>query len=128
MPVVREKDISYNHPTDIALNEEEDKIFITDTGNHKAQVFTLPSPSSSMCYAYFIDFVHMQNPFGICCTDEGLLRVTSNNCVFVFREDGTFSVGCKFDNKGPAGIIATGDGEVIVAFTKSRSVVHYTSN
>ena len=118
----------FNHPTDIALNKEEDKVFVTDTDNHKVQVFTLPSPFSTMCYAYSIDFIHMQKPFGICCTDEGLLWVTSNDRVFIFREDGTFSVGCKFDNKGPAGIIATGDGEVIIAFTKSRSVVHYTSN
>ena len=54
----------FNHPTDIALNKEEDKVFITNTGNHKVQVFTLPIPLSTMCHAYFIDFVHMQNPFG----------------------------------------------------------------
>ena len=53
----------FNHPTDIALNKEEDKLFITDTDNHKVQVFTLSSPLSTMCYTYFIDFKHMQNPF-----------------------------------------------------------------
>ena len=118
----------FNHPTDIALNKEEDKVFVTDTDNHKVQVFTLPSPFATMCYAYSIDFVHMQKPFGLCCTGEGLLWVTSNDRVFIFREDGTFSVGCKFDNKGPAGIIATGNGQVIIAHTKSRSVVCYTLN
>ena len=117
----------FNHPTDIALNKEEDKVFVTDTDNHKVQVFTLPSPFSTMCYAYFIDFVHMQKPFGICCTGEGLLWVTSSDHVFIFREDGSFSAECKFDDKGPAGIIATGK-EVIIALTESRSVVRYALN
>ena len=118
----------FNHPTDIALNKKEDKVFVTNTGNHKVQVFTLPSPLSTMCHAYFIDFVHMQNPFGICCTSDGLLWVTSTDRAFVFKEDGTFSVGCKFEAKGPAGIMATSRGEIIIALTKSRSIVCYTVN
>ena len=115
----------FNHPTDIALNKEEDKLFITDTDNHKVQVFTLSSSLSTMCYAYFIDFKHMQNPFGICCTNEGLVWVTSTDRVLVFKEDGTFNTGCKFEDEGPAGIIATTKGEIIIAFTKSREVVRY---
>ena len=117
----------FNHPTDIALNKEEDKLFITDTDNHKVQVFTLPSPLSTMRHAYFIDFKHMQSPFGICCTNEGFVWVTSTDRVLVFKEDGTFSTGCKFEDEGPAGIIATSKGEIIIAFTKSREVVSYTS-
>ena len=116
----------FNHPTDIALNKEEDKLFITDTDNHKVQVFTLPSPLSTICHAYFIDFNHMQNPFGICCTNEGLVWVTSTDRVLVFKEDGTFNTGCEFEDEGPAGIIATSKGEIIIAFTKSRKVVCYT--
>ena len=68
----------------------------------------------------------MQNPFGICCTSEGVLWVTSTDRAFVFKENGTFSVGCKFEGKGPAGIIATSKGEIIIAHTKSRHVVCYT--
>ena len=118
----------FNHPTDIVLNKEEDKVFVTDTSNHKVQVFTLPSPSSTMCYAYFIDFMDMQKPFGICCTSEGLLWVTSTARVFVFKEDGTFSAACKFEDEGPAGIITTNKGEIIIALSKSRGVVCYTLN
>ena len=116
----------FDHPTDIALNKEEDKLFITNTGNHKVQVFTLPSLLSTMCHAYCIDFNRMQNPFGICCTIEGLVWVTSTDRVLVFKEDGTFNAGWKFEDEGPAGIIATSKGEIIIAFTKSREVVCYT--
>ena len=122
----QEKD-PFNHPTDIALNKEEDKLFITDTDNHKVQVFT-PSPSSTMCYAYFIDFKHMQSPFGICCTNEGLIWVTSTDHVLVFKEDGTFDTACKFADEEPAGIIATSKGEIIIAFTKSRKVVCFNTS
>ena len=118
----------FNHPTDIALNKEENKIFVTDTDNHKVQVFTLSSPSSTMCYAYFIDFMHMQSPFGICCTHEGHIWVTSTDRVFVFKEDGTFHAGSKFKDKGPAGITATSKGNIIIALTKSRRVVCYSLN
>ena len=68
----------------------------------------------------------MQNPFGICCTSEGVLWVTSIDCTFIFKKDGIFSVGWKFEGKGPAGIIATSKGEIIIAHTKCRSVVCYT--
>ena len=91
-------------------------------------MFTLSSPLSTMCYAHFIDFKHMHCPFGICCTNAGLVWVTVANRVLVFKEDGAFSTACKLEDEGPAGITAASKGEIIIAFSKSRKLVCYSHN
>ena len=101
---------------------------LADTDNDKVQVFMLSTPSSTMCYVYFIDFKEMQRPFGVCYTNTGLVWVTAANQVLVFKEDGAFSTACKLEDEGPAGITATSKGEIVIVFSKSRKLVCYAHN
>jgi len=117
----------FNQPTDVALNTNEDRLFITDTGNHRVQIFTLNNPFVAvLMYVSFIQHPSMHCPFGVCCTVDGELLVSAEDFVIVFKENGTFVFGIDFKDKGPTGIAVNQQGKLVVSLTLDRRVVFYS--
>ena len=112
-------------PTDLALNNVEDKLFIADTGNHRVQVFTPPGiflmvlPCFTDLITYYSIFTH---PIGICCTLDGHVLVSTRNGVVVLTEDGIRV--CTINCREPAGITMKSNGNIIIAFPKSNEIAH----
>ena len=117
----------FNHPTDVALNVSEDKLFVTDTENHRVQVFTINNPFAAvLTYTFFIQHPSMQCPFGVCCTIDGEVLVSAKDFVVVFKENGTFVFAIDFKDKVPTGVTVNEQGMLVVSLTSDRKVVFYS--
>ena len=108
----------FNHPTDVALNISEDKLFVTDTYNDRVQVFTIDSSfTAELKYSYSIEHTNMQNPFGVFCTVDGEVFVSAEDNVFVFKEDGTYVFAIDFEDEGPTGVTVNQRGMLVVSLS-----------
>ena len=120
-------DSLFNRPTDVALNTGEDKLFVTDTDNHRVQVLTIDDPSTTeMTYSFSIEHSSMQFPFGVFCTVDSEVFVTAKDNVFVFKEDGTYVFAIDFKDQEPTGITVNQQGMLVVSLTQDGEVVFYS--
>jgi len=121
------EDNLFNHPTDVALNTSEDKLFVTDTDNHRIQVLTINDPSTAeMTYSFSIEYTSMLYPFGVCCTVDGEVFVSAKDKVFVFKEDGTYVFAIDFKDQEPTGVTVNKRGMLAVSLTRDGEVVFYS--
>jgi len=111
---------SFNRPQDLALNNSEDQLFITDHYNDRVQVFT-PQGKFLRVFEKFPGVVfRLKTPFGIHYTPDGHLLVIckDTNCVLVLKEDGTFihaiesRRGRRFSDL--CGIVIMDDGQTVI--------------
>ena len=122
-----QEDNAFNHPTDVALNTIEDKLFVTDTDNDRVQVFTIDDPSTAeITYSYSIEHTNMQSPFGVFCTVDSEVFVSAKDNVFVFNEDGTYVFAIDFKDKDPTGVTVNQRGMLVVALSRDGKVVFYS--
>ena len=121
------EDSLFNHPTDVALNTSEDKLFVTDTDNHRVQVLTINDPSTAkMSYSFSIEHTSMLCPFGVCCTVDGEVFVSAKDKVFAFKEDGTYIFAIDFIDQEPTGVTVNQRGMLVVSLTRDGKVVFYS--
>ena len=113
----------FNSPRDLTLNSNEDQLFITDTYNHRVQVFT-PSGQFLRIFGNFTDVpFKLQYPVGIYYTPDNHLFVSSygNHHVLVFEEDGRFVSAIEGTYQGkerfskPCGVIMMNNGQILIA-------------
>jgi len=107
----------FNEPHSIAINKDENKVFVTDHSNNRIQVFT---PEGS-----FIEVIvdktcspnqpQLQYPRGIFYTPNGHLLVscTYTHCIVEFTEDGDY-VSTIEGIIQPGGVVLRHTGEVVV--------------
>jgi len=114
---------SFNAPRDLALNNSEDRLFITEHRNHRVQMFTLKGQFLKI-FGNFIGVpFKLQNPQGIHCTPDGHLLISSSDThyVLVFDEDGTFTsviegiLQRKEIFRRPCGVIMMDNGQIVIA-------------
>ena len=112
----------FNEPHFITFNSNEDKLFVSDHGNNRIQVFTpqggfidiIEDPTDAPTWA------QLRYPRGIYCTHDGRLLVSSThtNCILEFKEDGTYLSTIEGICQ-PGGIILHHNGDVIVTSTST---------
>ena len=122
----------FNTPNDLALNGNEDKLFITDNFNNRVQVFT-PHGRFLKVFGNFNDIpFKLQNPIGIYNTPDNHLLITSygNNCMFVFKEDGKFVSVIEGTCEGkrskfvcPCGVIMLENGQIVIASVSTHKLI-----
>ena len=121
----------FNFLIGLTLNSNEDQLFITDTYNHKVQVFT-PSEQFLRIFGNFTDIpFKLQNPIGIYYTPDNHLLISSsgNDCVLMFEEDGRFvsSIEGTYQGKerfsGPRGVIMMNNGQIVIASDVTNKLV-----
>ncbi|XP_065890021.1 tripartite motif-containing protein 2-like [Dysidea avara] len=121
---------SFNCPQDLALNNSEDQLFISDHCNDRVQVFT-PKGKFLRIFDTFPGVVfRLKSPFRIHYTPDGHLLVIckDTNCVVVLKEDGTFvhaiesRRGRRFSDL--CGVVVMDDGQTVITDkSNSRLVV-----
>ncbi|XP_065883971.1 tripartite motif-containing protein 2-like [Dysidea avara] len=120
-------DSSFSRPTDVALNTGEDKLFVTDTDNHRVQVLTIDDPTTTeITYSFSIEHASMQFPFSVFCTVDGEVIVSAKDNVFVFKEDGTYVFAIDFKDQEPTGVTVNQRGMLVVSLTQDGEVVFYS--
>ncbi|XP_065886998.1 E3 ubiquitin-protein ligase TRIM71-like [Dysidea avara] len=114
---------TFNTPYDLTLNNREDQLFITDSCNHRVQVFT----TKGQFLAVFGDYTgvpfKLQDPVGIHYTPDGHLLISSfsTHCVLVFAEDGKFTSAIEGTYQGkkrfsnPCGVVMMDKGQIVIA-------------
>jgi len=118
------EDNLFNHSTDVT---SEDKLFVTDTDNHRVQVLTINDPSTAeMTYSFSIEHTSMLCPFGVCCIVDGKVFVSAKDKVFVFREDGTYVFSIDFKDQEPTGVTVNERGMPVASLTQDTEVVFYS--
>ncbi|XP_065886761.1 E3 ubiquitin-protein ligase TRIM71-like [Dysidea avara] len=111
---------TFNKPRDLALNSNEDQLFITDCHNNRIQVFT-PKGQFLKVFGNFITSLRL--PVGIHYTPDGHLLVNcfTTHCVLVFEEDGKFTSAIEDTYQGkkrftyPRGIVMMDNGQIVIA-------------
>jgi len=117
----------FNHPTDLALNTSEDKLFVTDTNNDRVQVLIIDDPfTAELNYSYSIELTNMQSPFGVFCTVDGEVFVSAEDNVFVFKEDGSYVFAIDFEDEDPTGVTVNQRGMLAVSLSRNGKIVFYT--
>ena len=113
---------TFNQPVDLTLNNSEDKLFITDWGNDRVQVFTPNGQFLSQIENSPNASLKLMTPDGIFFTPDNHLLVASTNCVLIFNEDGTFVSaieGRRNDGtwrfKDCIGIIMMNNGKIVIS-------------
>ena len=83
---------SFNRPQDVALNNSEDQLFVTDHCNDRVQVFSPNGKFLTLIDKFPGVVFRLKSPFGIHYTPDGYLLVIcqDTNCVLVLKEDGSF--------------------------------------
>jgi len=113
----------FNEPHSIAININEDKLFVSDHHNGKVQVFSPQGKFIQLIvdHTNAPNWPQMQYPRGICCTQNSHLLVscTHTNCILEFEEDGTYLSTIE-NIAQPSGIILHHTGDVIVASTSTK--------
>ena len=121
----------FNKPYDLAFNNAEDLLIITDCGNHRIQLFT-PSGQFLKLFGNFFEIPgKLRFPTGIFYAPDDHVLVCSSNshCMLIFKDDGTFvsSVAIEgVDGKqdaDPVGVVMKNDGRIIVAGCNSNKLV-----
>ena len=115
----------FNQPNDLTSNTTEDQIFITDSGNHRIQVF---SPCGQFLKVFGNKFYAqhvLRWPTGIFYTPDGHLLVSSsgNNRVLIFDEDGQFVSAIEGTFAQPIGVVMKRNGRIVVAGDFSNNLV-----
>ena len=121
----------FNTPNDLALNSDEDQLFVTDKCNDRVQVFT-PSGQFLRIFGNFtvVPF-KLLNPTGIYYTPDNHLLITSysNEFLFVFKEDGRFVSATEGIHKGkrrfscPFGVIMLENGQIVIASVNTHRLI-----
>ena len=113
----------FNEPVDIAMNNEENKLYITDFRCHRVQIFDtkgvfqqqIKSIDGSFCLRY---------PNGIFFTPDNHLLVASTNCVLIFEANGTYVSAIQGTEithvrttrfSDCIGVLMMNDGKIVVA-------------
>ncbi|KAI6654807.1 hypothetical protein LOD99_2686 [Oopsacas minuta] len=81
------KEGELNNPSGITTHPETSNIYITDSHNHRVQIF---DPDGNFISTFHNDVI-MHEPCGICIFEDRVF-ITQNpgHFIMVFREDGTF--------------------------------------
>ena len=118
---------AFNEPVDLALNNNEDQLFVTDCGNHKVQVFN-PRGQFLRVFGGLVDLsIDLQHPVGIYCTADNHLLISSydTDSVLIFNEDESFHSFIKDLKKfnSPCGVVMINRQIVIASHLKSRLII-----
>ena len=121
----------FNTPNDLALNSDENQLFVTDKCNDRVQVFT-PSGQFLRIFGNFtvVPF-KLLNPTGIYYTPDNHLLITSysNELLFLFKEDGRFVSATKGIHKRkrrfscPCGVIMLENGQIVIASVNTHRLI-----
>ena len=124
---------NFNEPIDIAVNSNENQIFVTDNCNHRVQVFS-PQGQFLKIFGNFSNVsARLRHPFGIYYTPEKFLLVSSygTNSVLVFKEDESLFLEIKGTSQGsqrfttPCGVVMTKNRQIVIAsHYKNRLIVY----
>ena len=114
---------TFDQPVDLTLNNNEDKLFITDWGNNRVQVF---EPNGQFLAEIKngpdIPFT-LKNPDGIFLTPDNHLLVSSTDSVLIFKENGSFvsAIEGKYGDgtessrfKDCIGVIMMNNGKIVI--------------
>ena len=121
----------FNYPVDLALNTNEDQLFITEERGRRVQVFT-PNGQFLRIFGNFTDIpFKLQNPVGIYYTPDNHLLISSygTHCVLVFEEDGRFVSAIEGTYQGkkrfrrPCGVIMMNNGQIMIASNGTHRLV-----
>lgn len=123
----------FNRPTGVAIDEEQNQIFVVDSGNHRIQTYSMECE-----FIHEFDSKRLKDPYGIAIhhnnlyvTDIGLHSVLKYDCtstptfVKLISDSGPTQNGLR----KPHGIaVNTYTGDVYVTDAKNNSVVVYSSD
>jgi len=122
---------NFQNPNDVAINNNEDQLFITEWMNHRVQMFT-PKGQFLKVFGNFTDVpFKLNNPDGIHYTSDGHLLISSyaNQLVLVFKEDGKFITAIEGTYKGrarfhnPGGVVMMNNGQIVIVDINNKLVV-----
>ena len=108
-------------PTDIALSDDKDRLFVTDHDNHIVLVFKI----DGSLIGQFGD-TNVKNPFGICTyvikgwiynTEKVLITSTSDNVVYKFASGKLVSTlkDYSYEFDYPCGVTVVANEQIVVA-------------
>ena len=123
----------FNQPYDLTFNNTEDLLFITDSGNHRIQLFT-PAGQFVKEFGDLADIPgKLRYPTGICYTPDDHVLICSSNShyMLIFKDDDRFvsNVAIEGTENGkqayadPVGVVMKNDGRIIVAGCKTNKLV-----
>ena len=121
-------------PSDLAVCSNG-RILVTDTNNHRIQVFDGRGTFIQEFGSYGHDLGQFHSPGGISIAHDGKIVVTDqiNNRLQVFSPKGIFikavsSCGTGDELKGPRGIATDEEGQVLVVDEQKHRVVVYSAD
>ena len=112
----------FNKPVDIAMNKNEDQLFITDCFNHRIQVFN-PDGKFLKIFGDLTD--KLLNPVGIYFSQDGHLLASyrGSDCVLVFEENGNQVKSINDGISNPCGVIVMNNGKIIISCGDHDNIV-----
>ena len=119
---------TFHEPVDLAMNSNEQLLFITDWRNSRIQAF---EPNGNYLW-HIIHSDHLRQPNGIFFTPDNHLLVSSTDRVLIFKEDGTFVSVLRGGNERFAdciGIVMMDNKKIVICdghFGTNRLVVFET--
>eukprot|EP01089_Gocevia_fonbrunei_P020418 TRINITY_DN7619_c0_g1_i1.p1 TRINITY_DN7619_c0_g1~~TRINITY_DN7619_c0_g1_i1.p1 ORF type:complete len:205 (-),score=24.82 TRINITY_DN7619_c0_g1_i1:122-736(-) len=124
---------SFSNPRGVVVSKRSDKIFVSDWGNHRIQVFSLKNRlfmySIGNRTSFFGKSVTLDFPAGLCLDSDGNLYVASSwsNEIVVLDQNGTklssFGSECL---KCPFDVTVNEEGFVYVCDRKNHRILVYT--
>jgi len=108
----------------LALNNNEDQLFITDQMNHRVQLFTPAGQFISIFGNITSSPYQLRFPTGICYTFDGHEMISSwgsTDCVLIFSEDGNYVSAIKGAYQKeqrfikPIGVVMRSNGQIVIA-------------
>ena len=120
----------FNEPHSIAINSNEDKVFVTDHSNDRVQVFTPEGDFIRIIVdnTYSPSHPQLRYPRGIFYTPDGHLLVscTHTHCIVEFTEDGDYV--CTIESIiQPGGVVLQHTGEMVVTSNVKQVLYVITS-
>ena len=125
-----ESDQEFTEPHSIAINKNEDKVFISDHSNNRVQVFK-PNGEFIMTIVDSTDAPNapqLQYPRGIHYTSDRRLLVscTYTHCILEFTEDGNYQSTIEGIIQ-PGGIVLRHDGRTVVTSNVKQALIILTT-
>ena len=119
---IKQEPGTFNQPVDLTFNNNEDKLFISDWGNHRVQIFEPNGQFLAKIENSFDIPFRIQNPDGIFFTKDGHLLVSSTECILIFKEEGLFVSAIEGRHsdgterfKDCIGVIMMNNGKIVVS-------------
>ena len=124
---------TFSHPYDLTFNNTEDLLFITDSSNHRIQLFT-PTGQFLKLFGNLTNIPgKLRYPTGICYTPDDHVLICSSNShyMLIFKQDDSFvsivAIEGTEDGKqaytDPVGVVMKNDGRIIVAGCNTNKLV-----